>query len=195
MKKISAVLAGAALLTALTACGEESPDDQAQAPDSGKITLRGLGTLADYQADATAIRYDKKLVPSGAQATVTLTAEKTGVTTKLEVSGLVPDREYGAHVHVNKCGETGDDAGPHFQHKKDPKEPSVDPTYANPKNEIWLDFTTDSSGNGKAESTVTFDLRDRRPGAVVIHEHGTHTEKGEAGKAGDRLACITLAEE
>lgn len=193
MKKISAVLAGAALLTALTACGEESPDDQAQAPDSGKITLRGQGTLADYQADATAIRYDKKLVPSGAQATVTLTAEKSGVTTKLEVSGLVPDREYGAHVHVNKCGETGDDAGPHFQHKKDPKEPSVDPTYANPKNEIWLDFTTDSAGAGTASATVPWEFREGEANSLVLHERHTATEHGEAGTAGDRLACVSVA--
>lgn len=200
MRKINALLTGTALVAVLAACGEEAPDaasEPSQRQDSAKLTtLHGEGEFTDYRpgTQASAIRYDKKLVPSGAEAEVTLTADSSGVRVELEVSGLLPNREYGAHVHVKECGPTGDDAGPHFQHEEDPKQPSVDPKYANPENEIWLDFTTDDEGEAEQEASVTFTLGDRRPGSVVIHEHHTHTGEGEAGKAGDRLACITLAE-
>ena len=38
-------------------------------------------------------------------------------------------------------------AGPHFQNVIDPVRPSSNPAYANPGNEIWLDFTTDEEGD------------------------------------------------
>src|SRR5690606_23761090 len=103
-----------------------------------------LASAAYAPADSgeQALTYDEELVPVGARGTV-LSAPGLlgGTTTVLKVAGLQPNREYGAHVHNNACGPTGKDAGPHYQNVVDPVQPSTDPDYANPDNEIWLDFT------------------------------------------------------
>jgi hypothetical protein len=50
---------------------------------------------------------------------------------------------------VNPCGAVASAAGPHYQHKRDPQAsataPSVDASYGNPQNEVWLDVTTDAN--------------------------------------------------
>ncbi|MFF4595250.1 superoxide dismutase [Amycolatopsis sp. NPDC001319] len=152
------------------------------------------GTFTGYSRGAHAVTYRTDLVPGGAQAHVFGTsAHTTGTTTALVVTGLLPNHQYGAHAHANACGPSGDDAGPHFQHTPDPVKPSVDPTYANPRNEIWLDFTTDHFGTGHAKSTVDWTFGSRRAHSVVIHETHTHTDAGHAGTAGARLACLDVA--
>ncbi|WP_406639478.1 superoxide dismutase [Amycolatopsis sp. WGS_07] len=151
------------------------------------------GTFAAYTPGGQAVTYRPDLVPAGAKAHVAaLSASRVGTTTVLVISGLLPRHEYGAHAHVNSCGATGDAAGGHFQHVPDPVKPSVDPAYANPHNEIWLDFTTDRSGIGHATSTVDWTFDGRRAKSVVIHETHTHTDPGHAGTAGGRLACLNV---
>jgi len=71
-------------------------------------------------------------------------------------------------------------------------QPSVNPAYANPRNEIWLDFTTDKDGNASATSTVAWQFSRTLPGSVVLHSEHTHTQPGRAGTAGDRLACVNV---
>ena len=71
--------------------------------------------------------------------------------------------------------------------------PSTDPKYANPENEVWLDFQTDAKGDATVASTVPFKFRAGEANAVVIHANHTATEPGKAGTAGDRLACITAS--
>ncbi|NHC46334.1 superoxide dismutase family protein [Motilibacter aurantiacus] len=139
------------------------------------------------------VRYDTALVPEDARARVTATYDRKGGTeVVLRVRGLLPDREYGAHVHVNACGATGAAAGPHYQYVVDPVQPSVDPAYANPENEIWLDFTTDARGNAVARAEVDWQFpANRRAGSVVIHAEHTSTEPGMAGMAGARVGCVT----
>ncbi|MEU6270534.1 superoxide dismutase family protein [Saccharopolyspora shandongensis] len=147
-------------------------------------------TFEPYKEGATAITYNPEQVPPGSR--VNLTSERTNGQTKITVNveGLQPNRDYGAHVHTKPCGPTGDDAGPHFQEKADPVKPSVDPAYANPQNEVWLDFHTDAQGNATAtaEGNWSFDSRQDAK-SFVIHEMHTHTEPGKAGTAGGRLAC------
>jgi Cu-Zn family superoxide dismutase len=157
-------------------------------------TAKASGTFAAYKPGATAVTYRTDLVPTGATARVLAFSAPSplGTTTRLLVSGLQPKHQYGAHVHTDSCGATGDAAGPHFQHEPDPVTPSVDPRYANPKNEIWLDFTTDARGRGLARSHVDWQFTDRHPRSVVIHEMHTHTDPGHAGTAGARLACINV---
>jgi Cu-Zn family superoxide dismutase len=70
--------------------------------------------------------------------------------------------------------------------------PSTDPAYANPDNEIWLDFTTTKNGSGLAVAQVDWRFTDRHAGSVVVHAEHTHTDPGHAGTAGARLACITV---
>jgi Cu-Zn family superoxide dismutase len=151
------------------------------------------GTFGAFSPDATAVTYNPALVPVGSRAHVfSLSAPSLGTSTVLAVQGLVPGREYGAHAHAKACGATGDVAGPHFQYAPDPVTPSVDPAYANPRNEIWLDFTADRLGTGVAVSRVAWSLDDGRPKSVVIHEAHTHTDPGHAGTAGARLACVNV---
>jgi superoxide dismutase, Cu-Zn family len=140
-----------------------------------------------------AITYDEGLVPAGARGAVESRSGDGTTTVMLAVRGLEPHRGYGAHVHMQACGEQPDAAGPHFQYALDPVQPSVDPTFANPQNEIWLDLTTDETGAGSTESTVAWTFPpDRRPKSVVLHTNQTSSEPGEAGAAGDRVACISV---
>ena len=134
-------------------------------------------------------------VPAGATAQVKAVYDSSGDTVvTLHVRGLRPRTAYGAHAHVNPCGLDGAAAGPHFQNVVDPVTPSVDPAYANPVNEIWLDLTTDAAGNGVAHATVPWQFSpDRRARSVVLHEQHTSEAPGSAGTAGARLACVDVA--
>lgn len=140
-----------------------------------------------------AITYRPDLVPAGARATVVGLPLAERTTVVLSVRGLVPDRHYGAHVHTKPCGAAPADSGPHYQDQVDPVQPSTDPAYANPDNEVWLDFATGGHGGAFTSSTVDWTFGERRGASVVIHETHTHTAPGEAGTAGARLACLTVA--
>ena len=118
-------------------------------------------------------------VPAGARAMVHAVA-----------TGLEPNREYGAHAHRNACGASPLDAGGHFQHEIGG---ATDPAYANPRNEIWLDMTTDADGNGASQATVDWTFAPANSAhSVVLHDHHTATDPGVAGTAGPRLACLTV---
>jgi superoxide dismutase, Cu-Zn family len=211
------LLGAAALAMVLTACGPAEPDKelpgnpspQTAVPTSPGTTAGGPASsgspsgsagaggevsarFEEYSAGATAITYDPQRVPVGAEAEVDVENEDAGTKVKLKVDGLAPDTAFGAHLHVAACGGSPDDAGPHYQDKADPQKPSTDPKYANPQNEVWLDFTTDSKGEAEAESNVGWQLRDGEGQSVVIHAMPTKTEAGKAGTAGDRLACINI---
>jgi superoxide dismutase, Cu-Zn family len=153
----------------------------AAAPDGA------VGVFEPYRPGAQAITYDQAKVPVGSSAMVIHFSTGRSTVVALFVHGLVPHRHYGAHVHVNQCGPLPADSGPHFQNVPDPVQPSVDPAYANPHNEVWLDFTTDAWGSALAISTVSWTFQGRPAGSVVIHDH--HTQIG--GDAGARLACLT----
>jgi Cu-Zn family superoxide dismutase len=137
--------------------------------------------------------------PEGATARVQSVATGDGKTVvTLKVSGFEPFAQYGAHAHTKPCGDPGTDpkglfAGPHFQHLIDPVAPSVDPAYANPENEIWLDFATNRAGEGHAKAVVDWQFTpERRAKSVIIHERRTSTEPGKHGMAGKRVACLNV---
>jgi Cu-Zn family superoxide dismutase len=133
-------------------------------------------------------------VPQGATARVHAVYNASGDTVvTLHVWGLLPNTEYGAHAHQNPCGLTGAAAGPHFQRVPDPVQPSVNPEYANPRNEIWLDFTTDADGNASAQSIQRWQFEpDRRAHSVIIHQEHTNPGPQAPGTAGPRLGCLTV---
>jgi Cu-Zn family superoxide dismutase len=140
-----------------------------------------------------AVTYDLGLVRVGSRAAVQSRSGEGSTTVRLAVRGLDPRRVYGAHLHTKPCGARPEDAGPHFQYTVDPVQPSVDPRFANPQNEIWLDLVTDETGAGSAETTVAWEFpADRRAGSVVVHAMPTSGEPGEAGTAGARAACISV---
>lgn len=191
MRATRLVLA-ALLCLPLVACGGGGgAESGSAAPTSVPTGVRVDGTFA--APPGLAVTYDETLVPAGARATVDTTAGGGSTTVTLDVAGLVPNRRYGVHAHTRPCGPAGADAGPHFQLTPDPVTPSVDPAYANPQNEIWLDLATDAQGAGRATSTVAWEFpADRRAASVVIHALPTATEPGKAGTAGDRAACLTV---
>jgi Cu-Zn family superoxide dismutase len=164
------------------------------------LFLFGSGTLTPPNPVSTAITYDSDLAPIGAAMTARLIPSTDGSTrAQLTVFGLLPNRGYAAHAHTQTCGMSADAAGPQFQNHPDPaataQAPSSNPRYANPRNEIWLDVRTDSTGAGTSSTTVPFILTDRAPGSIVVHEAmRTLTDPGHAGTAGARIACLTLAE-
>ncbi|MFF4155736.1 superoxide dismutase family protein [Streptomyces sp. NPDC001678] len=139
-----------------------------------------------------AVTFDKKGVPEKSRVAVVERKGKDGTRVVLRVRGLQGSRTYGAHVHQKPCGNAPDDSGAHYQNVKDPKSPSVDPKYANPQNEAWLDLTTDKRGNGRSATTVKWRFRAGEARSVVIHEHATETAPGKAGTAGARLACVNV---
>jgi Cu-Zn family superoxide dismutase len=155
------------------------------------------GTFLPFPQSGRAITYDPKVVPPGATAQVGIARTATGTTVRLTARGLVPRRAYGAHLHTQPCTAMPDEAGPHYQHSPDPKAaaspPSVDPAFANPRNEVWLDFTADARGNGAVTAAVswTFDAIEP-PRSLVLHAEHTRTAAGKAGMAGPRVACLTL---
>jgi Cu-Zn family superoxide dismutase len=171
-----------------------APDpDQLLPGEAAGPSVVASGTFLPYRPGATAITYDPAVVPPGARARVAITRTPSGLVVRLTVAGMVPRRPYGAHLHTRPCGATPGLSGPHYQHRHDPKTPSVDPSYANMDNEVWLDFLADAAGTGTAvaQEKWTFDPQ-APPRSLVIHDGTTRTGKGVAGTAGDRAACLTL---
>jgi superoxide dismutase, Cu-Zn family len=162
---------------------------------AGETTTNG--TFAAYSDGAHAVTYDPALVPIGATAGITVAETDGGTTVMLVVTGLQKVRPYGAHLHTRPCGKAAADSGPHLQHSADPaasvSPPSVDPSYANPTNEVWLDFTTDAAGSAQSSTTLDW-VFDPKPRALVIHADSTKTAAGVAGTAGARAACLSLPE-
>ncbi|WP_285733144.1 superoxide dismutase family protein [Nocardiopsis sp. ATB16-24] len=194
-------------LTALLAsgCADAEPpvvEEESAATDDA----RGIQATASPSVTAStflppgegtgAITYDETAVPEGATSDVQVREQDGQTSVRFTGTGLEADRDFGAHVHTRPCGEDPADAGPHYQNEVDPAatedEPSTDPEYANPENEVWLDFTTDESGNAVSEATVDWEFREGEARSLVLHEHHTNTGEGEAGTAGDRLACVSV---
>jgi len=200
------ILAVAALLAGGCASGQpaaSAPPPSAAAPSATAGSTATAddtdvdGVLAPPDGASNAFTYNPALAPEGAQVDVEVDARGGTTEIRLDVEGMLPNRGYAAHAHVNACGPTGDAAGPHFQNQVDPAaapgKPSTDPAFANPQNEIWLDLRTDGEGNGESRAEVPFAFTDRAPASIVIHEaETTGTAPGQAGSAGARLACVTV---
>jgi Cu-Zn family superoxide dismutase len=169
-----------------------SPAPPSPQPDASADNAKQTVVTAIFAQDDAATNYDKTLVPDGSRVLVAEYVLDGATTVTLNVRGLVPNRAYGAHAHAKPCGPSGDDAGPHFQHIPDPVKPSVNPAYANPTNEIWLDFTTDAQGSATTARTVPWVFTNARAASVVIHAQPTQTAPGRAGMAGARAACVTV---
>lgn len=174
------------------------------------MTLHGDGTLTQPTPESTsrantgtlAYTYNPALAPPGARLSVLMSPQEESTNAELTVSGLLPNRGYAVHAHVNACSPNPAGEGPHYQNRVDPAvnptsvspEASTNPEYANPRNEIWLDVRTDANGSGTSRTTVPFVFTDRGPGSIVVHEAmETATGPGQAGKAGAQIACLSLS--
>lgn len=187
MKRLVPLIIGGLLATTVTPTASAAADG----PRSSGVAV----TVARFATPDTATKaytYDPALIAPGAAVMVVATPLRHSTKTLLSVYGLVPNRTYGAHAHQLPCGVAPADSGAHHQHVVDPNQPSVDPAYANPENEIWLDFTTDDRGRAVVGTVVPWQFADRRAGSVVIHVQRTATEPGKAGTAGARVGCATV---
>lgn len=194
----AATIALVAVALGATGCGQPSPPSApmpTEQPPLQGITAEGVLAPADQATNA--FTYDQALAPQGARVAVQAGEADGATQIRMQVQGLQPDRGYAAHAHARACGPTGDAAGPHFQNVVDPaanpQQPSTDPAFANPQNEVWLDLRTDGDGNGEVSTEVPFVFADRAPASVVIHQHeATATAPGQAGSAGGRVACLDV---
>jgi Cu-Zn family superoxide dismutase len=190
--KAVAVMTVVLACAATAACSANSGG--AAAPTKADLVREADATLAEAVASGEqpkGVTYDPRRVPVGARLAVRSRAVGGQSEVELVVTGLLPGTKYGSHVHTKPCGAKPADSGPHYQHEKDPVSPSVDPRYANVKNEVWLDFTTDANGAARASATVGWEFRPGEANAIVVHATHTRTDNGKAGTAGDRLACLT----
>ncbi len=206
LRRLIPLLPAAVLLTACTGttpAGTPPPEPSRWAPpgsvDPGLFApddITAPETIAEgtfQPTGTTAVTYDRGLVPPGATARVTSFPAAGGSAVRLSVTGLVPRHMYGAHLHTRPCTAKPDGAGPHYQHDPEPKESPADPAYANPRNEVWLDFTADADGRATVTAVPdrAFDLS-APPRSLVVHAQRTGTADGVAGTAGARVACLTL---
>ncbi|MCT2590226.1 superoxide dismutase family protein [Streptomyces sp. N2-109] len=187
-----AAVVGAALALVAAGSGVAGADGGAQG--GGDLRMHRSARFAPPQAfvPSSALTYDQELVPAGAHITVRQRVDGEGTTVGLAVRGLAPDHAFGVHVHTEPCGPRPQDSGPHYRHVKAPDQPSADPEYANPENEVWLDFRTDGRGDGGSSVSHSWDFRRGEAGSVVLHEHAVSTEPGEAGTAGAPVGCFTV---
>jgi Cu/Zn superoxide dismutase len=124
---------------------------------------------------------------AGASAAVHMVATGAGgsrVTLHVKGVDAIAGRTFGAHVHVNPCGEFDPLlAGGHYQHQTTAAGEPVEPV------EIWLDVTIDTDGNGVAHSKRPWAVDESTPRSVILHANPTTPKTGVAGP---RLACINL---
>ncbi len=149
---------------------------------------------ADHAASSGPLVRYSPAVPQTATAKVTAVYDSAGRSTiTLHVKGLKPNTKYGAHAHVYGCGLDPAASGGHYQNAIAPPNQSTNPAYANPRNEIWLDLTTNAAGNGTARTVVPWQFwADQRAESVVLHATHTSVAPGSAGTAGARLACLDV---
>jgi superoxide dismutase, Cu-Zn family len=192
----------AALGAALTVTAGATVPANATVPDSSTATHSVSTGTFDVPATATSgFTYDVAQVPVGARIVVRavkIADRKTLI--RLRVRGLLPGETYGAHVHYLACGATGAAAGAHYQNIPDPaaggseKVSSTNPAYANPANEVWLDFVTNAKGKGRAYTVVDWRFRPTAAGttrSVILHIDPTSTGGTvPPGNAGARLGCL-----
>lgn len=192
-RRLTLALVAAAAVTAPMACGYQG----LSLPAVSAITLQGQGALTEPNPDSNAVTFNPALAPAGARLAVDMIPAGASTDVELTVNGLQPNRGYAVHAHTNACS-SADAVGPHYQNRIDPaatlQQPSRDPEYANPNNEVWMDVRTDAAGSGITRVTVPFVFTDRGPGSIVVHEaEQTSTGPAEAGESGAPVACLTLA--
>ncbi|GAA1904839.1 hypothetical protein GCM10009837_30480 [Streptomyces durmitorensis] len=178
---VAGMLAGAVATAVLAAGGGVGGGD---GPPCHEMRVGARFSPPAAFIPSSAITYDTKLVPAGSSIEVEQRGRPGDMRVKVRVKGMKPGYAYGAHVHQKQCGADPAAAGGHYQHRVDPVQPSEDPAYVNPENEVWLDFTAGGGGSGAASARHDWEFRPGGAGSVVLHR--------EQGGAGDRVACFTV---
>ncbi|MET9564020.1 superoxide dismutase family protein [Streptomyces tauricus] len=187
VRRTALLLAGALASVAITAV-TVGTSDAAGPADSDSDPAPGYRMRTDARfappgafVASAAVTYDGTgLVPPAAWIEVSQHSEERGPTTvALRARGMKAGYAYGVHVHRDPCGADPAAAGGHYQHR-----PTTDPAGITPENEVWLDFTADDRGEGRASARHDWNFRRGEAASVVLH--------AEPGGAGARLACFTV---
>ncbi|HLL64150.1 MAG TPA: superoxide dismutase [Micromonosporaceae bacterium] len=190
MRGLQRIMAAGLTALAVVTATQVSSGTAAAAHPHGPRPVLLWATSTDVPVGSAAFVYDNRLVPPGAELGV-VSQSKRRTRTLLAVTGLLPWRAYGAHLHVNPCGALPAAAGPHYQQVVDPVQPSTNPAFANAGNEVWLDLLTDARGSARSFSVNPWRYH-TPPRSLVLHASATATHPGHAGTAGARVACLTL---
>ncbi|WP_069887088.1 superoxide dismutase family protein [Streptomyces luteocolor] len=179
---VAGILTGAVAAAVLAAGGTVGAGGGA----ADTYWIRAEATFAPPTAfvPSPAVTYDMGLVPAASWIEVVQYGGERGTDVAVRVRGMRPGHAYGVHVHQKPCGAAPEAAGGHYQHRVDPVQPSKDPAYLNPENEIWLDLTAGADGSGWARAHHDWGFRPGGAASVVLHR--------EQGGAGDRVACFTV---
>jgi Cu-Zn family superoxide dismutase len=165
----------------------------------GGDSKTGPETVIASSASVELTVYDDPFAPAMAGTPNPIPKMATGAATawdmgngkmrlRLDVSGLPQNRTFGAHLHKLSCGDPMKGGG-HYENKPFPATTTAnDPAYANPSNEVWLDFMSDINGKGSSLALVDWVPRQGEAKAIVIHAMGTAND----GSAGAKLACLPL---
>jgi hypothetical protein len=170
---------------ALSACGDDggngdNPDaarpDANEGADGGGGTDGGVDAGPDFDRTIDSVSGGRitSLGPDqGIRGAAHLVRMKEGLRAELYVEGLTASTEYIAHVHKLPCDVNS--AGGHYKH---------DPTIVDESeaNEVWLRFTTDASGIGKASEEQLGVIARMDAQAIVVHDPAD----------GTKLACANL---
>jgi Cu-Zn family superoxide dismutase len=176
--------------------------DTGTGADAGGDAAAPLDASADAQADAGGLLasssgpwtvYPDPYGDAGGanpaqniQGSATARAVDGGLQITLSVSGLPAARGFGSHLHKLACNNMS--AGGHFQHMPAAAADAAvsDPAFANPSNEVWLDFTTDDAGAAMSSASVSWIPPDGGAAAIIVHDRLT----SDGGIAGPKLACL-----
>jgi len=144
-------------------------------PVGGEPIVVDTTFSATFIPGVPAVTYDPAAVPE--TGTVRVMVQRQGEAS-MAVAGFMPDRFFGAYLNTGECGPSGVDTGPRYQHTVNP-----DPVYANPENEVWLDFTTNSDGLASSFSVHAWPFDPARPPRSLIIDDG---------QTATRLACVNV---
>jgi Cu-Zn family superoxide dismutase len=123
-----------------------------------------------------------ELVPAGARARVQSVELPDGrLRVTLHLQGFDDNHTYGAHVHTTSCSVN--EGSGHYNIGGG----------VSPATEVWLDVRTNEAGNGHSTSEQSWQFGSTaRPKSVIIHKNATNPGPADAGKAGDKLACLNV---
>jgi hypothetical protein len=170
------VLVAAAALAACGGSGSGSAETSGE--DGGAVTGR-FERLAGAPADYAEV---------GGEAE--LTRADGGTAVAISLTGLEPKTEYMAHLHAGSCG-AADPGGPHFQFEPGGSE--------EPPNEIHLEFTSNTAGEGEAEASSRREVPIGSAGSVVVHavvgeSHHHEAAAEDGGEAETVMAALFVHE-
>jgi hypothetical protein len=153
-----------------------------------------------FHGDLTDIWADDDVF-DGARATAVMVGINNEATFRVTIKGLenkAIDHDYGAHLHMGKCGTDPvtrqSTVGVHYN-ISEPDPVTKLPTVVSDKTEVWLNFHVNSDGDARATATVPFVPEGTR--SITFHALPTVKKQTESsgpkvGFAGDKLACLPL---